>query len=128
MVVAVVAVGVVEVAIDEIVHVVAVGDRFVATPRAVVVVLRVLATVVSRGTRFRVGTTDRQSVLLDHTAGYMVQVTIVEIIGVAVVLDRRVAAGWPMLMVVLFVVFMCHWIRLPFGEPRRARLSTREFT
>ena len=92
MVITVIAVRVMEVTIDQVVNVVAVGNRRVAAVRAVLVSLFVsLAAVLGRacgGVRL----TDRQSVLFHHVAIDMMQVTVVQIIDMAVVHDAGVAA------------------------------------
>jgi hypothetical protein len=48
--------------------------------------------------------------LLDHITLHVMKMTIVKIVGVALVLDGCVAAGRPMLMVVVLVVLVsvCH--------------------
>src|SRR5438067_13097150 len=94
VVVAVVAGGVVEVAADEIIGVVAVGDRLVAAAGAVDVALHVPAAGVRRGAGVRVGRADRQGVLAHRAVGLgVVQVAVVQVVGVAVVLDGRVPAA-----------------------------------
>ena len=114
VVVAVVAVGVVQVAIDQVIDVVAVRHRFVAAAGAVAVALGVLAAVVAGRAGRGVGAPDRQGVLLDRAAVLVVQVAVVQVVGVAVVLDGRVAAVRPVLMGVAFVV-ICHASNLPPG-------------
>jgi hypothetical protein len=58
VVVAVALMDMVEVTIDKVIDVVAVRDRFVATPRAVAMLFRVLAAVVGGGTAGGVGPCD----------------------------------------------------------------------
>jgi hypothetical protein len=112
VVVAVVAVGVVQVAIDEVIDVVAVRHRLMAAAGAVTVAVFVLAALVGN-TAARVGRVDRQGVLLDAVGGDVMQVAIVQVIDVAVVLDRRVTAVRAMLVVVVGVL-VAHF-RAPFG-------------
>jgi len=72
VVVAVVAVRVVQVPVNEVIDVVPVRDRFVAAPRPVDVILRVSAAVVCRGAGIRVRCVHRQDVFLDPGRGDVV--------------------------------------------------------
>ena len=104
MVVAVVAVRVVQVVVHQVVHVVAVRHRFVAAARPMSVPLLVpAASVVGRAIR-RVRGADRQGVFLNLAAALVVQVAVVQVVRVVAVPQCRVAAAWPVLMVVAFVV------------------------
>jgi hypothetical protein len=77
VVVAVVAVDVVQMAVHQVVHVVAVRDRLMATARAVPVPFGVPAAIVGRGAARRVRAGDRQVVLLDAVRRHVVQVAVV---------------------------------------------------
>ncbi len=93
MMVAVALVGMMQVASDDVVGVVAVGDGLVTTARAVdmaglVGFTRVAVTAV-RG----VGRVDRERVLVDVVAMHVVQVAVVEVVGVAIVPNGGVAAS-----------------------------------
>jgi hypothetical protein len=103
----VVAVRVVEVAFDQVIDVVSVRHGFMAAARPMPMSLVVLAAIVVGSAGGGVGAADGQTVFLNLVAFVVVQVTIVQIVGVAVVLDGRVAAVWPVLMGVAFVV-ICH--------------------
>src|SRR4051794_480601 len=104
VVVAVVAVGAVQVAVHQVVGVVAVRDRLVAAAGAVAVGRVVGAAGVGGGAGRRVGRVDGQHVLLDPGAGGVVQVAVVQVIDVAVVADGGVPAAGPVLVLVAFVM------------------------
>jgi hypothetical protein len=93
VVVAVVAVRMVQVAIDQVIDVVAVRHRFVAATRPVLVAPRVSAALMLGSALRRILGAHRHGVLLDG-AGLrgMVQVAVVQIIDVAVMLYGGVAA------------------------------------
>jgi hypothetical protein len=103
VVVAVVAVRVVQVAVDQVVGVVAVRHRFVAAAGTVAVALVVTAAGVLRGAIGRVGRADLDRMALDAAFAHVVQVAVVQVIDVVAVLDGGVAAGWAMLVVVILV-------------------------
>jgi len=104
VVVAVVAVGVVQVSVDEVVDVIAVGHRLVAA--AVLVDVRGIVSTagVIRRAQFRIGSRDFQAVFENCAiGGLMVQVPVVEVVGVPIVSDGRVAAVGAMLVIVIVV-------------------------
>jgi hypothetical protein len=96
VVVAVVAVWVMEVTADQVVDVLAVGDRLVAAVRSVLVFGAVVAGRAVGG----IGLADRQYVALDAARAVMVQLTLVEMIHVIVVADGGMTAAWAVLVVV----------------------------
>jgi hypothetical protein len=93
VVVAVSAVGVMEMSIDEVVDVVAVRDGFVAAAGAVDVGGIVGSAGVLRGALGRVDRGQSNAVLVDVTIVEVVQMTIVQIVDVVVVADGRMAAA-----------------------------------
>jgi len=95
-----IAVRMVEVAIHEVVNVVAVGDRGMAAIGTVLMAFFVLAAIMGWSTRGRVRRGDGQVVFLDRAAIGVVQVTIVQVIDVTIVDDGRVATAGPMLVLV----------------------------
>src|SRR5260370_23198156 len=99
MVVAMVAVRVMQMAGHEIVDVTAVRHRFVAAGRAVDVVLGMGAAGVLRRAAGRVAPADGQLVLLDLAPRGVMQMAVVDVIDMAIVLDGSVAAAGPVLMV-----------------------------
>lgn len=110
VVVAVVAVGVVQVTIHQIVDVVAVRDRLVATPLAVDVVCVVAAAVMVGRAGGRVAVRDLDDVLIDVVTMGMVQVPIMQVVGVPIVLDGLMAASRAVDVVVRFVdIASRHW-------------------
>ena len=92
VVVAVVAVRMVEVAVDEVVGVVAVRHRRMSAARPVLVVGGVAGAVVGGSAVGRILGVDREGVLLDRAAGGVVEVPVVQVVDVAVVRDGDVAA------------------------------------
>ncbi len=111
MVVTVAAVRMMEVAVHQVVHVVAVRNLRMAAFRAVNMRVRVRAAVVLRRAGSGVARRDTQDVLIDVIAMNVVQVAIVEIIRVAVVSDGDMAAPRLVLMPVSFMrhaVALCH--------------------
>ncbi len=105
VVVAVVAVRMVQVAVDEVIDVVAIRDGFVAAAGAVNVLLVVAAAGMLGRARGRVAGVDREGVVVDMVAVHVVQVAVVQVVGVALVLHGGVAAARAMLVAVV-VVFL----------------------
>ena len=105
MVVAVVAVLVMQTAVDDVVDVIAVRYSFVATTFAV----NVAVAGVNRMAAVRVGFIDAQSMLVVVAVVFMVQVTVVQIIDVAFVFDGSVAAVCAVNVVMMFVGFTGHF-------------------
>lgn len=104
MVVTVVAVGVMQVTVHQIVDVVAVGDCLVAAAWTVNVTWLVPSAAVLGRAYGGIGCADSDGVLVHMVAMGVVQVAIVQIINVAVVLHSRVAAARTVLMIVIGVV------------------------
>jgi hypothetical protein len=98
MVVAVVAVGVMEVAVDEVVDVVAVGDGGMAAVGAVLVAFFVAVAGVLGSAIGGVGFVDGQGMLLNLVPFDVVQMAVVQVIDVAVVDDAGVATTWAVLV------------------------------
>jgi hypothetical protein len=104
VVIAVVAVRVVQVAIDEVVDVVAVGDGLMPTAWAMDVLGGVACAAVRGGALRWVLVAHGQAVLFDRACrGGVVEVAVVEVVHVPVVLDGGVAAGGAVLVVVVGV-------------------------
>ena len=101
MVVAVIAVGMVQMARHQVVYVIAVRDRLVAAVGTVRVPLRMPTAGVLRRACIRVRRVDLQDVLIHVVAMRVVQVAFMQVIGVAVMVDRDVAASRSMLMAVV---------------------------
>lgn len=117
VVVAVVTVRVVEVITYQVVGVVAVGDGLMAAPRAVLVVWVVLGRMIG-GAPLRVSLAHLQRVLLDAAVlKDVVEVAVVEVVGVALVAYRRVAAARAVCVVVSGVDPVGH-LQTPFLSPR----------
>lgn len=108
MVIAVIAVWVVQVTIDQVVDVVAMRYGGVAAARAVGVIRRVTRTAVLRGARGRVSRVDLEDVLVEVPVVRVVEVTVVEVVDVVPVADRRVAAARAVDVVVRVVDVVAH--------------------
>jgi hypothetical protein len=90
------AVRMMQVAVDQVVDMVAMRYRFVAAAGAVHVVGRMAAADVARGTDRRIRRIDGDHMLIDMVAVEVMQVAIVQVVDVAFVLDRRVATAGTM--------------------------------
>jgi hypothetical protein len=110
VVVAVAVVRVVEVALDQVVDVIAVRHAGMSAGGAVNVVGGVAGAAVVRRALRRVGRVDGDRVLVDMIAVDVVQVPVVEIVDVAGVLDREVAAVGAVDMIVARVDGVRHGI------------------
>ena len=100
-----VAVLVVQTAVDDVVNMIAVRYGFVAATFAV----NVAVAAVNRMAAVRVGFIDAQCMLIVVTVVLMVQVAVVQIINVAFVFDGSVAAVCAMDVVMMFVGFAGHF-------------------
>ena len=105
MVVAVIAVFVMQTAVDDVVDVVAVRYSFVAATFAV----NVAVAGVNRMAAVRIGFIDTQCMLVVVAVVLMVQVAVVQIINVAFVFDGSVAAVCAVDVVMMFVGFAGHF-------------------
>lgn len=104
VVIAVIAVRMVQVPVHQVVGVVAVGNCRVAAVRAVFVALLVTATFVAWRASGRVRRVDGQGMFLDGATVPVVQMAVVQIIDMALVQDAGVPAVRAVLMSVIFVV------------------------
>ncbi|MDB5785387.1 MAG: hypothetical protein JWQ50_5302 [Caballeronia mineralivorans] len=103
MVVAVIAVRMVQVAVDEIVDVIPVRHRFMAAPWSVNVAR--LVTAAARRAFVRIFGAHFELMLVYMIAVRMMQMTVMQIINVIVVLDRSMSTVRAMLVVVLSVMW-----------------------
>ena len=104
VIVAVITMRMMEMSIDKIVDVIAVRNGLVTAVGPVNVSRFMAAAAMVRCTLGRVGRRDGQLVLFDAAVDIdVVQMTVVQVIDVAVVLDGRVAAVGTVLVVVVFV-------------------------
>jgi hypothetical protein len=119
MVVAVIAVGMVQVALDQVIEVIAVRHRLVAAPRTVSVA-GLVALVVAGCAALGVLRADLQRVFLHQRgADRMVQVAVVQVIDVPLVLDGDVAAAGAVLVTgIRMGVGRAHKQKV-LGNPRR---------
>jgi hypothetical protein len=93
MVVAMVAVGMVQVALDQIVYVVAMRNGFVAATGTMLVIHIVATTLVIRRASGWIGPSDGYRMFVAVALVRMVQMAIVQIVDVTVVHDRGVPAA-----------------------------------
>ena len=101
MVVAVIAMGMVQMPVDEVIHVIAMGYRFVPTTGSVHVTSFVTAAFVFGGARVCVGVADFDDMLFNGAIGVlMVQVTVVQVVSMTIVIH----GGMTTLLTVLVLV------------------------
>ena len=106
MIIAVIAVWMMEVSIDEIVDVIAVGNRFVTTAGSMDVSIFVAGLVVMILTAIRVGFGHRDDVLFDYSVGFLVmEVAVVEIVDVITMFECGMAAVSTVLVIMVGVDF-----------------------
>lgn len=104
VIVAMAAVRVVQMAIDEIVRVVAMRNRFMAAVCAVDMIRSMAAALVVRSAAVRICGGDFDSVLIDMVAVDMVKMAVVQIVDMPGVMDGDMAAIAAMLVAVVGVV------------------------
>lgn len=111
VVVAVIAVGMVQVTVDQVVDVIAVWHWLVATPGSVFVLEPMLDGSALRRAAVRMLLIDGDSMLVDMIIVRVVQVPVVEIVGVSIVADGEMAAARSVLVIVVWVdgvIALCH--------------------
>ncbi|WP_168175672.1 hypothetical protein [Pseudomonas sp. PA15(2017)] len=101
MVVAMVAVRVMQVSIDEIVHMIAMGNGLMAAARSMHMIRSVSATLVIRRAGIRVLGVYFQAVFVHMITVRMMQVTIVQVVDMTIVLDGQMATARLVLMIVM---------------------------
>ncbi|EWH01424.1 hypothetical protein Q427_14160 [Halomonas sp. BC04] len=108
MVVAVIPMGMVQMAIHQVVDMVAVGHRLMAAPGTVDMVWVMPLALVARRAAIRVGVTDLDHMLVDMILMGMMQMPIVKVVDMAVVFDSRVAAARAVLVIMLGMNLAAH--------------------
>lgn len=104
VIVAVIAVRMMQVAVDQVVGMVAVGNGFMAAIRAVDVPLRMGTTIMAGRAGGRIGATDSHGVLFDRAIRvYMMKMAIMKIIDMIAMLERGVPAAGTVLVGVMGV-------------------------
>lgn len=103
MVVAMGFMGEVQMAGNQIIHMIAVGNSLMATGGAMAVARLVTATTMGRRAGGRILLRDVQTMFIDMVAMEVMQVAVMQIIRVAVMKNGRMAATGPMLMAMLIV-------------------------
>lgn len=109
MVIAVIAIGMMEVAIDQVIDVVSVGNGRVPAVGSVLVTGGVSAAIVACGAACWIGGVHLQRVFVHMILMRGVQVAVVQVVGVTVVLDRGMAAALAVLMGMILVNFVLSW-------------------
>ncbi len=108
MVIAVITVGMMEMAVDQIVDVVPVRHRLVPAAGS----MHVMGIMTTAGMRRRasigIGGSHRNGVLVDMVSMRMVEVPVMQVIDVTVVLHRSVPATGAMFMIVIRVFLTAH--------------------
>jgi len=117
MIITMIAMRVVQVAIDEIIEVVAVWNRRMTTIGTVLVTFLMSAAVVCRRAVGRIGGIDGQKVFLDFAVGHVMQMAVVQIVDMTFVKDARVTAIGTVFVRMPFVS-CCHfkppqWLIVP---------------
>jgi hypothetical protein len=128
MVIAVVAMGMVQVAVHEIVRVVAMRHRFMAAAGAVTVATLVPTAAMAGRAVARVVAIHLEAMFVDVPVVHVVQMPVVQVVRVAVVQHCGMAALRAMLMGVSFVPVVCHGLSWPEGyvAGRRRKNHTAE--
>ncbi|MCS6901437.1 MAG: hypothetical protein RMJ98_17450 [Myxococcales bacterium] len=103
MVVAVAAARVVQMTVHQVVSMVPMGNCLMTATKTMDVLGSMRSASVGRGAMRRVRLTYRQRMLIDVSVVGMVQVPIMEIVGMLLVLDRRVSAAWSVGVLVTLV-------------------------
>lgn len=111
-------VGVVQVSVDEVTDVVAVGHGFVTAAGSVYVVGRMAAALVVGGACVGVFRRDLDAMLVDVVTVRMMKVAIVEVVDVPVVPHAGVTAVLIVLVGVVLVLFAAHGV-LSLSRPGR---------
>lgn len=103
MVVAVIAVRMVQVAVDEIVDMVPVGDGLVPAPGAMYVFGRVRPARMTRSAPVRVRRVDVDRMVVEVVAVSVEQAAVLQIVRVPLMFDGGMAARWAVVMIVVVV-------------------------
>jgi hypothetical protein len=123
MVVAVIAIRMMEMTVHQVIDVVAMRNRFMTAVRAMLVVGAVRVTLVSVGAGGRIRGTNLKRVFIDVTVMKRVQMSVMQVIGVIVVDDRCVAAVRAVLVGVVRVdLVLIRHRYFSFEERQQARI------
>lgn len=105
MVVAMIAMWMVQTAVDQIVDVVAMGHSLVAASRTVNMFWLVPHAGLTRRADIRVRGRDFNHMLIDVASMHVMEVAIMQIVDMVPMFHSRVAASWPVLMAVIGMVW-----------------------
>ena len=108
MIIAMSIVGIVQMAINEIAHVVTMGNRFMPTARSMDMVSIMSTTVMALGAGIGVHISYLDDMLIHMIAMGMVKMPIVEIVNVITVLDGGMTTVWAMGMIVILMNCAIH--------------------
>jgi hypothetical protein len=112
-----------KVARDQIVDVIAVGNRLMSAARRVRMVLQVARAAMGRRARRRIRGVDLESALVDVSVVAVVEMAIVQVVDVISVADRDVAAARTVDVIVVRVRVVAHAL-LPFFGPGRTTAAS----
>lgn len=104
MVVTMIAMGMMQVSIHQVVHMIAMGYSLMTAAWPMHMSCRMTATLMSRRATVRVLAAHLQGMLIDMVAMYMMQMAIVKIIDVTIMLDGSMATARLMLVIVALVL------------------------
>lgn len=108
MIVAVIPVGMVQMTIHEVVDVIAVGHRLMTATGAMHMVRVVPGALMRGGATVGVGVRYLDHVLVDVILMRMMQVSIMQVIGMTIVFDGRMAAARAMFVIVVGMLLAAH--------------------
>jgi hypothetical protein len=111
VIVAMIAMRVMQPAVDQIVEVIAMRHRFVPASRAMDMAASMEGLALTGGAVGGVGRTDLDGMFVDMVAMHVVQMPIVKIVDMIAMPDRNVAAAWavPMGVVGVDIAAFSHW-------------------
>ncbi|SDA19063.1 hypothetical protein SAMN05216315_11132 [Nitrosospira sp. Nsp18] len=126
VIIAMVVMRVMEVAIDKIVHVIAMRHGFMAAVRSMYMFLRMARALMFRRTAFRIGRGYVYHMLIEMVAVRVMQMPVMQVIDMPVVHDTCVAAFGSMRMSMIFMLWqdtISHFAALLQKEIRSARIQ-----
>ncbi len=107
MIVAVASMGMVQMPLHQIVHMIPMCHRLMPTARTMHMILGMSAATMIRCAAIGIAHIDLQAMFIDMIAMHVVQMTIVQVVDMAIVLDRRMSAARAMLMGVIGMLVAC---------------------
>ena len=121
MVIAMASMGMMEVAIDQVIGVIAMGDGGMPAIGSMNMIGGMAPTFMILGATIRVGGTYGNGMFLDHFPVLVMKVAVVDVVDMPFVLDGGVTTAWTMNVVMVFVLLatFCHgripWVNVGLG-------------